>query len=79
MHTMHIAEQPLNLALQQNEARQRMIAHISESLAATEEAGKIGDEKIQLLTNQLNSASLAAADVATLAPAAKAHSPPPNG
>jgi hypothetical protein len=72
MNTMHTAEQQLNLALQQNEAQQRMISHISERLAAIEEAGKIDDEKVQLLTNQLNSAALAAADVAILAAAAKA-------
>jgi hypothetical protein len=72
MNTMHTAEQQLTLALQQNEAQQRMISHISERLAAMEEAGKIGDEKVQLLTNQLNSAALVAADVAILAAAAKA-------
>jgi Ty3 transposon capsid-like protein len=78
MNTIHSAEQQLNLALQQNEAQQRMISHISERLAAMEEAGKIGDEKVQLLINQLNSAALAAADVASLAAAAKSnHSPTP--
>jgi hypothetical protein len=75
MDTIHSAEQQLNLALRQNEAQQRMISHISERLAAMEEAGKIGDEKVQLLTNQLNSAALAAADVAALAAAAKSNSP----
>jgi hypothetical protein len=77
MNTMHTAEQQLNLALQQSEAQQRMISHISERLAAMEEAGKIGDEKVQLLTNQLSSAALAAADVAILAAAAKAPHPHP--
>jgi hypothetical protein len=76
MNTIHSAEQQLNLALQQNEAQQRMISHISERLAAMEEAGKIGDEKVQLLTNQLNSAALAAADVAALAAAAKSNPSP---
>jgi hypothetical protein len=77
MNTMHTAEQQLNLAIQQNEAQQRMISHISDRLEAMEEAGKIGDEKVQLLTNQLNSAALAAADVAILAAAAKAPHPHP--
>jgi hypothetical protein len=49
---MQTAEQQLGLALQQNDAQQRMIAHISERLAAMEEAGKIGDEKVQLLTKK---------------------------
>jgi hypothetical protein len=78
MNPMHSAEQQLNLALQQNEPQQRMSSHVSERLAATEAAGKIDEEKVQLLTNQLNSAALAAADVASLATAAKAppSSPP---
>jgi hypothetical protein len=72
MNTIHSAEQQLNLALQQNEAQQRMISHISERLAM-EDAGNIGDEKVQLLTSELNSAALAAADVAALAAAAKSN------
>jgi hypothetical protein len=52
-----------------------MISHISERLAAMEETGKIGHEKVQLLTNQLNSATLAAADVAILSAASKAPAP----
>jgi hypothetical protein len=53
MNTIHSAEQQLNLAVQQNETQQRMISHISERLGAREEDSKIGDEKVQLLTNQL--------------------------
>jgi hypothetical protein len=60
MNPMQSAEQQLSLALQQNDAQQRMIAHITERLAAMEEAGKIGDEKVQLLTTQLNSGRLRA-------------------
>jgi hypothetical protein len=44
-----------------------MIAHITERLAAMEEAGKIGAEKVQLLTTQLNSAASVLADVTALA------------
>jgi hypothetical protein len=43
---MQSAEQPLGFALLQNDAQQRMIAHISEGLEAVEEAGKIEDEKV---------------------------------
>jgi hemerythrin len=50
MNPMRTAEQQLGLALQQNDAQHRMIVHISEQLAAMEEAGKIGDEIMQLLT-----------------------------
>jgi predicted membrane chloride channel (bestrophin family) len=67
MNPMQTVEQQLGLALQQNNAQQRMIAHISERLAAMEEAGKIGDEKVQLLTNQLHSAASVLADVTALA------------
>jgi hypothetical protein len=62
MNPMQTAEQQLGLALQQNDAQQRMIAHISERLAAMEEAGKIGDGKVQLLTTQLHSAASVLAD-----------------
>jgi hypothetical protein len=72
MNPMHSAEQQLNLALQQNETQQRMISHISERLAATEAAGKIDEEMVQLLTSQRNSAALAAGDVTNLAAAANA-------
>jgi hypothetical protein len=78
MNPMQTAEQQLGLALQQNDAQQRMIAHISERLAAMEEAGKIGDEKVQLLTNQLRSAASVLADVTALAEAQKTSSNPPR-
>jgi hypothetical protein len=74
MNPMHSAEQQLNLALQQNEAQQKMISHITDRLAAMEEAG-MGEEKIQLLTNQLNSAAIAASDVAILVASAKSPHP----
>jgi Ty3 transposon capsid-like protein len=67
MNPTQTAEQQLGLALQQNDVQQRMIAHISERLAALEEAGKIGDEKVQLLTTQLQSEVSVLADVTALA------------
>jgi hypothetical protein len=76
MNPMQSAEQQLSLALQQNDAQKRMIAHITERLAAMEEAGKIGGEKVQLLTTQLNSAASALSDVAALAAASKTHPNP---
>jgi hypothetical protein len=77
MNPMQTAEQQLGLALQQNDAQQRMIAHISERLAAMEEAGKICDEKVQLLTTQLHSAASVLSDITdTLAAASKTHSNP---
>jgi hypothetical protein len=76
MNPMQTAEQQLGLALQQNDAQQRMIAHISERLAAMEEADKIGDEKVQLQTNQLRSAASVLADVTALAEAQKTRSTP---
>jgi hypothetical protein len=78
MNPMQTAEQQLRLALQQNDAQQRMIAHISELLAAMEEAGKIGDEKELLLTNQLDSAASVLADVTALAEAQNTRSNPPG-
>jgi hypothetical protein len=72
MNPMQTSEQQLRLALQQNDAQQRMIAHISERLAAMEEAGKIGEEKVQLLTTQHHSAASALADVTALAETNKA-------
>jgi hypothetical protein len=71
MNPMQTAEQQLDLALQQNDAQQRMIEHISERLAAMEEAGKIGDEKVLLLTNQLHLADSVLANVTALAEAQK--------
>jgi hypothetical protein len=76
MNTMHTAGQQLNLTPRQNEAQQRMIAHLSECLAAMVEACKIGDEKAQLLINQLHSASSVLADVTALAQANKVCSNP---
>jgi hypothetical protein len=73
MNPMQSAKQQLSLALQQNDAQQRMIAHITERLAIMEEAGKIGDEKVQLLTTQLNSAASMLSDVSALAAATKTH------
>jgi hypothetical protein len=61
----------LSLAFQQIDEKQRMISHISEKLAAMEEAGTIGDDKLQLLTNQLNSAGFVLANVSALAAANK--------
>jgi hypothetical protein len=72
MNSIQTAEQQLGLALQQNDAQQGMIAHISERLAAMEEAGKIGDEKVQLFTTQLHSAASVLADVTALAETNKA-------
>jgi hypothetical protein len=63
MNPMQTVEQQLGLALQQNDAQQQMIAHISERRAAMEEAGKICDEKVHLLTNQLHLAASVLADV----------------
>jgi Retrotransposon gag protein len=76
MNPMQSAEQQLSLALQQNDAQQSMIAHITERLAAMEEAGKIGDEKVQFLTTQLNSAASVLSDVAALSAATKTHPNP---
>jgi hypothetical protein len=76
MNPMQSAEQQLSLALQQNDAQQRMIAHITERLAAMEEAGKIGDEKVQLFISQLNSVTSVLSDVSTLAAAIKTHPNP---
>jgi hypothetical protein len=72
MNSIQTAEQQLGLVLQQNEAQQRMIAHISERLAAMEEACKIGDENVQLLATQLYSAASVLADVTALEEAIKA-------
>jgi hypothetical protein len=66
MNPMQTVEQQLGLA-QQSDAQQRMIVHVSERLAAMEEAGKIGLEKLQLITNQLYSAASVLADVTALA------------
>jgi hypothetical protein len=74
MNPMQSAEQQLSLALKQNDEQQRMIAHITERLAAMGEAGKIGDEK--LLTTQLNSVASMSSDVSTLAAATKTHPSP---
>jgi Retrotransposon gag protein len=76
MNRMQSAEQQLSLALQQNDAQQRMIAHITERIAAMEEAGKIGDEKVLLLTNLLNSAASVLADITALAEAHKTRPKP---
>jgi Retrotransposon gag protein len=59
-------------------AQQRMIAHINERLAAMKDAGKIGDEKMQLLTNQLHSAASVLADVTGIAEDEKTCSNPPG-
>jgi Retrotransposon gag protein len=72
MNSIQKAAQQLGLALQQNEVQQRMIAPISERLAAMEEACKIGDEKVQLLTTQSHSEASVQADVTALAETNKA-------
>jgi hypothetical protein len=71
MNPMQSAEQLLCLALQQIDAQQRMIAHITERLAAIEEAGKIGDVMVQVLTTQVNSAASVLSDVSALDAATK--------
>jgi hypothetical protein len=78
MNPMPTAYQQLSFAVKQNDTQQRIIARISERLAATKEAGKIGYENVLLLSDQLNSAASMLADVTSLAEAQKTRSNPPG-
>jgi hypothetical protein len=75
MDTMNTASKQLNLALQQNEAKQRIISHIRECLVAMEEACKIDDDKAQLSACQRHPAAFVLVDVTALA---EAHKTRPN-